>query len=38
MRPYEAPLCRVRDLNLEAGLLTATNEPYPVDPFVPEFD
>jgi len=25
-------------LDLEAGLLTATNEPYPVDPFDPEFD
>lgn len=38
MRPYEAPSCRVRDLDLEVALLTATNEPYPVDPFDPEFD
>ena len=38
MLPYEKPLCRVRELDLEAAFLTGSNEPYPVDPFDPEFD
>jgi hypothetical protein len=38
MQPYETPLCRVRDLELEANLLTGSNETYPVDPYDPEFD
>ena len=37
MRPYEKPQCRVRDLDLEESLLTGSTEPYPVDPFDPEF-
>jgi hypothetical protein len=38
MKPYETPLCRVRELDLETTLLTASTEPYPIDPFDPEFD
>ena len=38
MRPYEKPQCRVRDLALEAALLTGSTEPIPIDPFDPEFD
>ena len=38
MIPYESPACRVRDLDLESSLLTGTNDPYPIDPFDPEFD
>ena len=38
MHPYEKPQCRVRDLDLEESLLTGSTEPYPVDPFDPEFD
>ncbi len=35
---YTAPSCRVRELDLEAGLLTGSTEPLPVDPFDPELD
>ena len=38
MKPYESPECRVRDLALETGLLTGSTEPYPIDPFDPDFD
>ena len=38
MKSYEAPVCRVRDLALEAALLTGSTEPIPIDPFDPEFD
>ena len=38
MRPYEKPESRVRDLDLETDLLTGSNEPYPIDPYDPEFD
>ena len=38
MKPYEAPLCRVRNLDLETALLTGSTEPYPIDPFDPGFD
>jgi len=37
-KPYEAPLCRVKDLLLEAAFLTGSTDPYPVDPVDPEFD
>ena len=35
---YTALSCRVRELDLEAGLLTGSTEPIPVDPFDPELD
>ena len=35
---YEKPTCLVRELDLEAALLTGTTEPYPIDPTDPEFD
>ena len=38
MLPYEKPECRVRDLDLEAALLTGSTEPYPIDPIDPGFD
>ena len=38
MLHYEKPQSRVRDLNCEASLLTGSTEPYPFDPFDPEFD
>lgn len=38
MLPYDPPECRVRDLALEASLLYGSTEPYPIDPFDPEFD
>ena len=38
MKPYEAPECRVRDLVLEAALLTGSTEPIPIDPYDPDFD
>ena len=38
MKTYEAPECRVRDLALEAALLTGSTEPFPIDPYNPEFD
>lgn len=38
MHTYETPLCREVDLHLEASLLTGSTEPYPIDPFDPEFD
>ncbi len=38
MIPYEKPNCRVRDLDLELSLLTATNEEFPIDPYDPEFN
>ena len=38
MKPYETPSARVRDLDLETGLLTGSTEPYPIDPFDPELD
>ena len=38
MEYYEKPQVRVRDLDLEAGLLTGSTESYPIDPFDPEFD
>ena len=38
MKSYEAPACRVRDLALEAALLTGSTEPLPIDPFDPELD
>ena len=38
MKPYESPACRVRDLDLEAALLTGTTEPIPIDPYDPDFD
>ena len=38
MKFYEAPACRVRDLTLEAALLTGSTEPFPIDPFDPDFD
>ena len=38
MLPYDKPACRVRELDLEAGLLTGSTEAYPIDPYDPEFD
>ena len=38
MLHYEKPQCWVRDLELETALLTGSTEPYPFDPFDPEFD
>ena len=40
LRTYETPACRVRELDLEAALLTGagSTEPIPIDPFDPEFD
>lgn len=38
MKSYEAPACRARDLALEAALLTGSTEPFPIDPFDPDFD
>lgn len=38
MRPYEKPEVRVRDLMWEAAILSGTTEPYPIDPFDPDFD
>ena len=38
MLTYEKPQCRVRDLELESALLTGSTEPYPFDPYDPEFD
>ena len=38
MKTYEAPLCLVRDLALEAALLTGSTEPIPIDPYDPDFD
>ena len=38
MKTYEAPEGRVRDLALEAALLTGSTEPFPIDPYNPEFD
>ena len=38
MKTYEIPECRVRELALEAGLLTGSTDPYPIDPYDPEFD
>ena len=35
---YEKPECRVRELDLEAALLTGTTEPYPIEPTDPGFD
>lgn len=37
MLPYETPQSRVRDLELEVGLLTGSTEPFPIDPYDPEF-
>ena len=38
MKAYVTPECRARDLDLETALLTGSTEPYPIDPFDPEFD
>ena len=38
MLPYEQPACRVRELDLEAQLLTGSIEDFPIDPYDPEFD
>jgi hypothetical protein len=38
MKTYEIPACRVRDLALEAALLTGSTEPFPIDPYDPDFD
>ena len=35
---YEKPECRVSRLDLETALLTGSTDPFPIDPFDPEFD
>ena len=35
---YIEPDCRIIDLRQEAALLTGSTEPFPIDPFDPEFD
>ena len=38
MKPYQTPLCRIVDWDMEQGFLTGSTESYPIDPFDPEFD
>jgi hypothetical protein len=37
MKEYIEPAIRVLELRTETDLLTGSTEPYPIDPFDPEF-